>query len=336
MGGRFGLPVPQPVAAQPVATQPATTTTQPTTTTKPATTTTQPATTQPVTTQPATTTTEPITTQALLRYNTAQEIITKQNNLIVELNTTLVNLKKSLNIPSSPTAPQTTNNRETFINMSSVSLNPNKDTEIYNYANIYNNNVALLDDPNKMNQLSFNTYINIQDNKLNNLKNELKALEIQIQSKTQTKNNIKSFKSMYNSQIINIELYDAANNNNAKTYPNYLLYGNNGCLEYNNEGTNDSPPIAPIWNFNSCDSNNSRQQFVSNKINNLESYNSHIDDNNKESILNDDSNIMFGFNIINPINDSTKCLQLNNDGVSVMPCNLKYDQRFKPSYNTVL
>jgi len=265
-----------------------------------------------------------------LQTGTANQIINKQNTLINELNNILLNLKTSLEI-SSPT-----NNIENFTNMSTIRLNPNKDTEVYDYVKTYNKNVALLDDPNNMTQTTFDTYIHIQDKKINNLKKELKQLEEHIQNNKQKKNNIKAFKSMNNSQSINIELYDEENNNNSSKYPNYLIYGNNGCLEYNNEKEYDSNPVAPTWKFNSCDSNNSKQQFVSHKIDNLENYNSHIHDNIKENILNDDSNIMFGFNIINPIDDDKKCLQLNNDGISVMPCNLKYDQRFKSSYNTVL
>jgi len=293
---------------------------------------------QPTTTQPTTTQQPQGTGPLLLQSNTANQIINKQNTLISELNNILFNLKTSLGVPvlSVDVEPFTTNNTEPFINMSSVKLNPNKDTEIYNYANIYNQNIALLDDPNKMNQLSFNTYIHIQDKKINNLKKELKQLEEHIQNNKKSKNNIKSFKSMSNSQIINVELYNDKNKNNGVKYPNYLIYGNNGCLEYDNKKKYENVSEPATWKFNTCNSNNPKQQFVSNKINNLETYNSHIDDNNKESILNDDSNIMFGFNIINPIDDDKKCVQLNNDGISVMPCNLKYDQRFKHSYNTVL
>ena len=282
--------------------------------------------------------TQPITKKPLLQSDTANHIISKQNTLIDELNNILFNLKTSLKIPIPSTTMEsfTTNNTEPFINMSSVKLNPNKDTEIYNYANIYNQNIALLDDPNKMNQLSFNTYIHIQNHKINNLKKELKQLEEHIQNNKKNKNNIKSFKSKSNSKIINVELYNDKNKNDAVKYPNYLIYGNNGCLEYDNKKEYETVSVAPTWKFNTCNATNTKQQFVSNKINNLETYNSHIDDNNKESILNDDSNIMFGFNIINPIDDDKKCVQLNNDGISVMPCNLKYDQRFKHSYNTVL
>ena len=161
--------------------------------------------------------------------------------------------------------------------MPSVRLNPNTNTEIYNYANIYNKNIALLDDPNKMTQASFDTYIYIQNKKINNLKKELKLVEEQIQKNKLTKNDIKSFKSMNNSQILNVELYNDKNNNNSSKYPNYLIYGNNGCLEYDNNKEYESVSVAPTWKFNTCDANNSKQQFVSNKINDLETYNSYID-----------------------------------------------------------
>ena len=272
-----------------------------------------------------------------LQSLTAQTIIETQSTLLDNLNILLFNIQNILQ-SSNETNTQVIDNvaNETFINMPSVRLNPNEKTEIYNYANTYNKNIALLDDPNKMTQASFDTYIYIQNKKINNLKKELKLVEEQIQNTKLTKNKIKSFKSMNNSQMINVELYDDENNNNSGKYPNYLIYGNNGCLDYDNKKEYESVSVAPTWKFNSCNANNSKQQFVSNKINDLESYNSYIDNNNKENILNDDSNIMFGFNIINPIDDDKKCLQINNDGISVMPCTLKYDQRFQPSYNSVL
>jgi len=90
-------------------------------------------------TQPTTTQQPQGTGPLLLQSNTANQIINKQNTLISELNNILFNLKTSLKIPINSTTMEsfTTNNTEPFINMSSVKLNPNKDTEIYNYANIY-------------------------------------------------------------------------------------------------------------------------------------------------------------------------------------------------------
>ena len=57
---------------------------------------------------------------------------------------------------------------------------------------------------------------------------------------------------------------------------------------------------------------------------------------NKDKILKDSSSTMFNFNVINPVDEQDKCLQLNNDGLSVMPCSLDLSQRFRESYFTVL
>ena len=126
--------------------------------------------------------------------------------------------------------------------------------------------------------------------------------------------------------------------NGASQYPNYLIYGNNGCLQYESSITNINNEITPAtWAFRSCNSNDPRQQFVTTQVNDLPTYNSFIkDDSNLSSKLNSTKTTTFGFNIVTPINNQDQCLQLNNDGLSVMPCHLEFDQRFRPIYNTVL
>ena len=90
------------------------------------------------------------------------------------------------------------------------------------------------------------------------------------------------------------------------------------------------------WNFNSCDANNKNQQFVSTTINNLETYNSFINNDNQDLKLKDNTNTLFGFNVITPIDTQDHCLQLNNEGLSVMPCTIDFSQRFRESYSTVI
>ena len=282
---------------------------------------TNPTTTNPPTTSPSTTTTSPSTTTTTTTTSPS---------------TTTTSPATTTTSPATTTTnPTTTQQTESFVNFKAVTLNSNPNTEIYNYSNIYNKNVALLDDPNRMTETAFNTYIHLQNNKMLELQNELKGLETQIQKNKIEPNDIKAFKSMNNSQILNVELYNDKNTNLATKLPNYLIYGNNGCLEYENNNESNESNEAPTWKFTSCDANNIKQQFVSNKVKDLNTYNKYIDDNNIENRLNDDSNILFGFNVINPINNTQKCLQLNNDGVSIMPCTLDFDQRFKPSYTTV-
>lgn len=230
------------------------------------------------------------------------------------------------------------NNVEHFENIDPIYLTSGASRQFAQYANLYNQKLALFDDPNNKIKNSFDTYIHLQNKKIENLKNQLYELENTVQNKGNKKVDIKAFKSMDTSQILNIENYNENNKNNGSVYPNYLIYGNNGCLQYEpsytNTNTNNVEPAE--WSFKVCDSNNPKQQFVTNKINDLNTYNSYITDPiNKNSILIDNTNVLFGFNVVNPINARDQCLQLNNDGLSIMPCDLDYSQRFKPFYNTV-
>ena len=271
----------------------------------------------------------------LLSNNKANLIITKQASLISDLQSLITEAQKSLTI-------------EEFTNMSSIILNPQNFSEINKYSKTYNKNVALLDDPNNMTASAFNTYIYLQNKKINNLRDELNTLQNYMQKNKSKKTDIKAFKSMNNSQMLNVELYKESNvdgnkdyvnqQNNSSIYPNYLIYGNNGCLQYEPPTINSKNVNVPAsWSFKSCNSNEPKQQFISNKINNLETYNSYITDPlNESSRLTDSSNILLGFNVVNPILAQDQCLQLNNDGLSVMPCNIDFSQRFKPSYTEVL
>ena len=213
-----------------------------------------------------------------------------------------------------------------------ITLNSDAFPELKSYAEIYNKNVALLDDPNELKSKTFDAYIYMQNNKINKMKDELKLLQETIQNNKKEIPAIKSFKSMNNSQSFNVELYNNKNPNNSNKYPNYLVYGNNGCLEYENNITDGAK-----WNFKSCDANNKNQQFVSTKIDNIDTYNSFINsETNKDRILKDNTSTLFGFNVINPIDAQDQCLQLNTDGLSVMPCSLDFSQRFRESYSTVM
>ena len=297
-----------------------------------------------------------------LQASTAKQIANMQQNIINNLEKLLDEQKI---IQNDKTIYESFEN----VNNGSIMLNPETYPEVSDYANVYNQNIALLDDPRNMINASFNTYIHIQDKKLNGLRQNLNKLQTDIQNNNVVFSGIKGFKSMNNSKILNVEDYNDPNFNymitnpnstnpnstnpnstnpnstnkfnykinGATQYPNYLIYGNNGCLQYE-QSTIDkyNKPIPATWKFQSCNANEPRQQFVSTQVNDLNTYNSFIPDENRSSRLNGPNTTTFGFNIVNPINSQDKCLQLNNDGLSVMPCNLDFEQRFRPIYNTVL
>ena len=310
-----------------------------------------------------------------LTKDTAQQIANMQKNIVDNLQILLNRQTKIMDDTDIDT-------KEFFANVNegSIMLNPEDYPEVSDYADVYNQNIALLDDPSNMINASFNTYINIQDKKIGKLRTQLNQLQTDIQNNKVSFSGIKGFKSMNNSQILNVEDYydpnyspmmtnpNATNYstttnpnitnsmtsnptttkpfnnklNGASQYPNYLIYGNNGCLQYDQLSSttdiNGKTTLTPAtWAFKPCNANEPRQQFVSTQVNDLPTYNSFITSkDNLRSHLNSTKTTTFGFNVVNPINTQDQCLQLNNDGLSVMPCNLDFEQRFRPIYNTVL
>jgi hypothetical protein len=274
-------------------------------------------------------------TQAQLAYERSLvqiDTINKQNNLMSKLNQNIINVNNITTI-------------EGFANVEPLATSNNQ--EINNYVNTFNNNLSLVNDPNNMNKVAFETYLHIQDTKLSDLKKNVLNLQQTALSNKNKNSQIKGIRSINNSTNLNVEEFpDPENNSNnvnndqdstykgngSKTYPNYLIYGNNGCLKYE-PSTSNTPST---WDFKKCDSNDPKQQFNINKIKNLQQYNAPITNpNNQNYIINHESNVNFGFYSVNPSVEVDQCLQLNNDGISVMPCNMDSSQRFSANYKTI-
>ena len=296
----------------------------------------------------------------------SQLAINMQNNLINNINDTKINMfkitKNILPNTALPTMGPVATLPEsldyfTDINAKNSIIMPHNDIpEIDNYGNSYNKSIALLEDPNQMSKSAFDTFLYIQNKKINQLNTDLADLNKKMNTKTPPL--IKSIKSMNNSKMLNVEAYPSPTSpnslmpttypgNGSTNYPNYLIYGNNGCLQYNpsptqNPSQNPSQlPLqsnnkSPTWNFNSCNANNPNQQFSINQINTLSQYNTPISSpNNSSYLLNDSTNTRLGFYTVNPNNANDQCLQLNNDGISIMPCNMDASQKFKPFYHSI-
>ena len=337
-----------------------TSTTMPITTT----TSTKAATTTTSTTIPAITTTTIPATELEIKTLGAQNIVLSQletttstisNNSTSTTTSTIPNNATSttkaskftdipINNPMDNNYNNYNNQKSHFDNVNSIILNSNDTPGINNYVNSYNRAISLMDDPNQLNNAALDTYIHIQNQKLEQLQSNLLGLQSNIA--LQQNNNyapVKSMKSMYNSRMLNVEEFPSPSNGNAGSdqskYPNYLIYGNRGCLQYNSPNPMSTiangVPSPPNWSFQNCNSNLPSQQFYKKQINNLADYNTPITSDNTKKILNTNST-MLGFYVVNPSTDPNQCLQLNNDGLSVMPCTMDSSQRFKPSYHSVL
>ena len=297
----------------------------------------------------------------------AQLLIDKQQTLISNLQTAITNINSSLTIdtktnksPSTlpmrdlPTAPPTTTQATTTTQLNTVrqgfrnvhegfvdgSLPNNNIPELKDYVKAYNESVALLDDPNNLNQLNFDTYIHIQDKKIAELNKLITDIQdLQKHNGNQTKP-IKAIRNLNTSTILNVEEYPDPqitnpntpyyNGNGAVNYPNYVIYGNNGCLQYN-KGTSDENLAS--YNFQPCNANNANQRFTMQQIKNKNDYNARISDPTKR--INSDDTVIMGFYVVNPEIDQNQCITLNNNGLSVEPCDMYASQRFKPYYHSV-
>ena len=293
------------------------------------------------------------TTPIYIQQPLATEIISKQTQLITNLENTIMQTKNALVINANPqTTPQQTsmNTQSTshFANVNPVSdyytpsfnLANTNTPELKDYVDAYNKSVALLDDPNQLNQAKFDTYIHLQNKKIAELENAINTFP----TKSAIQQPIKAIKNLKTSQSLNVEEYPDPTNTNstqprtyrgngAPAYPNYLIYGNNGCLQYN-KGKDAS--TADTWAFQPCNSNMPEQRFNIAQINTMDDYNNKITDITNQSYkIADTNSVIMGFYVVNPETANDQCLTLNPDGLSVMPCNIDASQRFKPFYHSI-
>jgi hypothetical protein len=290
--------------------------------------------------------TAPITTSPVyIDQPLATSIIDKQNQIITNLQNAISDSRNILqidakipNTTSTNTTPATTASVSHFDNVNQVSdyytppfyLANSNAPEISDYVNAYNTSIALLDYPKQINQVQFDTYIHLQNKKIAELQNAIASFP----TNGNLNQPIKAIKNLQTSGSLNVEEY-ASNNpgNGSAKYPNYLIYGNNGCLQYNNNTHSNTPAT---WAFQSCNANDATQRFNMSKINTLTDYNGKIaDPNNQSHKIQDTNSVIMGFYAVSPETDATQCLQLNNDGLSVMPCNMDSSQRFKPFYHSI-
>jgi len=295
------------------------------------------------------------TTPIYIQQPLATAVITKQEKLIENLKKTIIQNKNALVIDANPqstnsTTTTTSQSISRFENVNPVSdyytppfyLANTNTPEVKDYVDAYNKSVALLDDPEQANQAKFDTYIHLQNKKIADLQSAINSFPTQ----GNIQNPIKAIKNLKTSSSLNVEEYPDPTNTNTKQpstyigngasrYPNYLIYGNNGCLQYN-KGTARNANEPSTWSFQPCNSNLAQQRFNMSKVNTMEDYNAKITDPaNKNYKIADTNSVIMGFYVVNPETDNNQCLTLNNDGLSVMPCNIDASQRFKPFYHSI-
>lgn len=276
----------------------------------------------------------------------ASQIVDKQKEIINQLKNAKNQISLNINNSSEPFANRkiSESNIENFDTVGygsistpfSIPLSPA--TEVSDISQAYNQSIDLISDQNIINDAAFNTYINIQNRKLTELQNAIDKFPT---NNNKQNNPIKAIKNIFTSNLLNVEEYsdptiDVASRNPKRNYigngsvkyPNYLIYGNNGCLQYNNNNKN--------YAFQPCNANQAEQRFSMNEITNIDQYNNKINDPKNESYkIQSSDNTIMGFYVVTPENDPNSCITINGDGLSVLPCNMNSSQRFKPYYHSI-
>lgn len=244
------------------------------------------------------------------------------------------------------------------INANIFSLSDRLEPDVKQYISPFNDSITLLNEPMTQKQNAFDMYIKLQNDKLNSINKQLQLLELKTNNANRFNkpNNIKSIKNSSTSLSLNVDEYNAYGlsttnygitqnqyNYNNSTQDNkncvpidnsnsnyYLIYGNNGCLSYNpDELINDKP-----YDFIKCNANDPRQQFYINPVNDLCAYNNLIVNNIDQ--INDKSIINLGFNAITPSSDINQCLTADSNSITIQPCTLDNNQKFKSFTKSII
>jgi len=196
----------------------------------------------------------------------------------------------------------------------------------------------LIEDPSRIKNFKHKIEQDIQDMRIDDLEKNMAKLEYlrfknNKLSNKKTSNEIHGVKSYDNSQILNV--YPGKDQKtNDKYKKNYMVFGNGGCLSYNQ--VVDNKGSTNQYAFTHCNVQNPQQQFKIHQINDKGTYNNNVYSDNDKVNSNSDF-INYGFNILKPINVNNKantndkdkqCLSLNENGLTIEPCTLEPKQRF--------
>ena len=171
------------------------------------------------------------------------------------------------------------------------------------------------------NQLNNDTIQDITD-KINDLKAKILTLNNFPTDLNSTNlnliNSIRSLQTGINLNVKHLNIKDF-NKDSSIYQPRIMIFLNNGCLTYQNG----------IYNSKHCEMTNQKQHFIFKHITNHTDFLNYLSGDYKTLQLNITDT--FDFYIIHPIDDLTKCVKIDLDGISIEDCKpstLNMDQRW--------
>ena len=188
--------------------------------------------------------------------------------------------------------------------------------------------------------LRSNIMSDIQLKKIANLNSQINALPTQ---KTDNNTDIKALKNYSNSRILNVEQRKYYNDGEPETPGKFIVYGNGGCLSYDPSKyttpvTINGKKVDETYkqvSFKSCDAKDETQLFEMNKISTIGDYNRYADMSKSSmqsipSLPTNSPDIFTNLNyyLVNPTSSPNMCLNFNDSGLSVQPCNMSMNQKY--------
>ena len=200
--------------------------------------------------------------------------------------------------------------------------------QVINHKNIMEN----INNPEKLQDIRFNISQHVQDSKIQNLEEELSNIEnlkmknvnyINSNNKEDTKI-IKSIKNIQNSKILNVHLPDDISPEDVDNHE-YMVFGNGKCLSFKKTKNNEDK-LVNEYKFVDCNRQEPEQLFKIDKVYNKNQYNNKI--NNPIHQITSTKFDTMGFYAVSPKDDLKECLTLNDDGLTIQPCDLNSNQRY--------
>ena len=200
--------------------------------------------------------------------------------------------------------------------------------QVINHKNIMEN----INNPEKLQDIRFNISQHVQDSKIQNLEEELSNIEnLKMKNNNYINSNnredtkiIKSIKNIQNSKILNVHLPDDIEPDNEDNHE-YMVFGNGKCLSFKKTKNNEDK-LVNEYKFVDCNRQEQDQLFKIDKVHNKNQYNSKIS-NPIHKITSTKFDTM-GFYAVSPKNNLKECLTLNDDGLTIQPCDLNSNQRY--------
>ena len=104
-----------------------------------------------------------------------------------------------------------------------------------------------------------------------------------------------------------------------------MVFGNGKCLSFKKTKNNEDK-LVNEYKFVDCNRQEQEQLFKIDKVYNKNQYNNKI--NNPIHQITSTKFDTMGFYAVSPKDDLKECLTLNNDGLTIQPCDLNSNQRY--------